>query len=338
MSANIRDVARLAGVSPGTVSRVVNNTGYISRSTRRKVLDAVAKLNYRPHAVAARLVSGKTHIIGLLVPDLQETYYMEITDAILEIAKKSGYSILLTTTHQEKSHLPDFLRSGNMDGLLVITPHYIEQELAMIIEQDLPCVLINYAAEGQPYSSVYCDQFRIGYLATHYLIDLGYTRIGLCTSDTQSPSPMKRLQGCLQALSDARSGIQANDIRDMSQKLHKDPVKEMRQWLEEGDLPEALFVFSDDIAVYVMAALREAGYRIPDDMAVVGCGNMWFAERTIPPLTTIDQNMRTLGEESFVMLLRRLTGQVTGYEVKVIEPTLVVRESCRRSRCYVTPA
>lgn len=331
MRVNIRDVARLADVSPATVSRVIHNTGYIKRSTRRRVLAAIEQLNYRPHAVAARLVSGKTHIIGLLVPDLQETYYVEITDAIIEIAKKSGYSVLLTTTHQEKSHLPDFLRSGNMDGLLVITPHYIEQELAMIIEQDIPCVLINYAAEGQSYSSVYCDQFRVGYLATQYLVDLGYTRIGLCTSDTNSPSPMKRLQGCLQALADARLGIQANHIRDMSQKLQKDPVKEMRTWLEEDDVPDALFVFSDDIAVYVMAALREAGYRIPADIGVIGCGNMWFAERAIPPLTTVDQNMRALGEESFMLLLRRLTGQGNAHEVQVIEPTLVIRDSCRKA-------
>lgn len=330
MAAKIRDVARLAGVSPGTVSRVIHSNGYVSRRTKRKVLDAIEKLKYRPHAVAARLVSGKTHIIGLLVPDLHEPYYVEITEAIIETAKQSGYSMLLTTTHREKSHLPDFLRSGNMDGLLVITPYYIEEELSMMTGRDIPCVFINYAAEGQQYSSVYCDQFNVGYLATHYLIESGYTRIGLCTSDTNSPSPMKRLQGSLQALADANLGIQGNYIRDMSQKLHKDPVQEIRAWIQEGDLPEALFVFSDDIALYVMAALQEVGYKIPDDIAIIGCGNMVFAERTIPPLTTVDQNMRLLGVESFSMLLRRIEqNNDDAHEVKVIEPRLVLRESCR---------
>ena len=132
MASKIRDVAQLAGVSSGTVSRVIHNKGYISRTTRRKVLDAIEKLDYRPHAVASRLGSGKTHIIGLLVPDLQESYYVEITDAIIETAKKSGYSLLITTTHKEKSHLPDFLRGGNMDGLLVITPYYVEEELSVM--------------------------------------------------------------------------------------------------------------------------------------------------------------------------------------------------------------
>lgn len=330
MVAKIRDVARLAGVSSGTVSRVIHNNGYVSRRTKRKVLDAIEKLNYRPHAVAARLVSGKTHIIGLLVPDLHESYYVEITEAIIEMARKSGYSILLTTTHKEKSHLPDFLRSGNMDGLLVITPYYIEEELSIMTDRDIPCVLINYAAEGQKCSSVYCDQFKVGYLATQYLIESGHTRIGLCTSDTNSPSPMKRLQGSLQALADAKLGIQGTYIRDMSQKLHKNPVKEVRTWIQEGDLPEALFVFSDDIALYVMAALQEAGYKIPDDISVIGCGNMLFSERTIPPLTTVDQNMCILGAESFKMLVRHIEQKnVDAYEVKVIEPRLVLRESCR---------
>ena len=313
------------------VSRVIHNKGYISRTTRRKVLDAIEKLDYRPHAVASRLGSGKTHIIGLLVPDLQESYYVEITDAIIETAKKSGYSLLITTTHKEKSHLPDFLRGGNMDGLLVITPYYVEEELSVMTRQETPCVLINYATEGhQKCSSVYCDQFKVGYLATQYLIDLGHTRIGLCTSDTNSPSPMRRFQGCLQALTDAKLDVNGNYIRDMSLKQHKDPIKEMRDWILEGDLPSAIFVFSDDIALYVMDALKDAGYRIPGDISVIGCGNMLLSERTIPPLTTIDQNMYMMGTQGFEMVLRRIhEGDSAAYEAKIIEPRLVIRESCR---------
>jgi DNA-binding LacI/PurR family transcriptional regulator len=331
MTSKIRDVARLAGVSPGTVSRVIHNKGYISRVTKKKVLAAIEKLNYRPHAVASRLGSGKTHIIGLLVPDFQESYYVEITDAIVETAKETGYSLLVTTTHKNKSHLPDFLRSGNMDGLLVITPYYVEEELAFITQQEIPCVLINYAAEGQHFSSVYCDQFKVGYLATQYLINLGHTQIGLCTSDTNSPSPMKRFQGCVQALSDAKLDVRGNHIRDMSPKLNKDPIKEMRDWIIEGDLPSAMFVFSDDIALYVMDALKEAGYRIPTDISIIGCGNMLFSERTLPPLTTVDQNMYQMGIWSFKMLLRLINeNDNMKNDVKIIEPRLVIRESCRK--------
>lgn len=331
MASNIRDVARLAGVSPSTVSRVIHNNGYISRATKKNVLDAIRKLNYRPHAVASRLGSGKTHIIGLLIPDLQESYYVEISDAIIETAKKSGYSLLITTTHKEKSHLPDFLRSGNMDGLIVITPYYVEEELSVMTRQEIPCVLINYAAEAhQKCSFVYCDQFKVGYLATQYLIDLGHTRIGLCTSDTNSPSPMKRFQGCLQALADAKLDVSGNYIRDMSLKQYKDPIKEMRDWILEGDLPSAIFVFSDDIAFYVMDALKDAGYRIPGDISVIGCGNMLLSERTIPPLTTIDQNMYMMGSQGFEMVLRLIhEGDSAAYEAKIIEPRLVIRESCR---------
>lgn len=331
MAATIHDVARLAGVSPGTVSRVIHNRPYIKRETKQRVLEAIEKLNYRPHAVASRLGSGKTHVIGLLVPDLQEPYYVEITDAIIEATKNPGYGLLVTTTQGDKSHLPHFLRSGNMDGLLVITPYYIEEELSIISKQEIPCVLINYAADGQNFSSIYCDQFNVGYLATQYLINLGHTRIGICTSDTKSPSPMKRFQGCLQALTDAKLDVKGNHIRDMSQKLHKNPIKEMRDWIREGDLPGAIFVFSDDIALYVMEVLRDSGYAIPEDVSVIGCGNMHLSEQTVPPLTTIDQHTYEMGTQSVEMLLRFInTDEQSEYKAQVIEPRVVVRESCRK--------
>lgn len=329
MATNIRDVARLAGVSAGTVSRVVHNQGYISRITKKRVQDAIHKLDYHPNAVASRLALGKTHIIGLLAPNLQELYYIEITDAIITAAKHAGYSVLVSTTQGDSSHLPEFLRHGNMDGLLVITPYYVEDVLAGYLKRDLPCVMINYAAESQTFSSVYCDQFRVGYLATQYLIELGHRRIGFCTSDTSSPSPMKRLQGCLQALSDARLPIYGADIRDMSQKQQKDPVAEIRAWIQDGDLPTALFVFSDDIALYVMEALKDAGRKIPQDISVIGCGNLLFSKRTIPPLTTVDQHTSLMGNTSVEMLLQLIGADALPPQAHVIEPRIILRESCR---------
>ena len=329
MAAKIRDVARLAGVSPGTVSRVLHNKGYISRDTRKKVSEAIAKLSYHPNTVASRLVSGKTHCIGLLVPNLHEFYYVEITEAIVEEMKTSGYTLLVTTSNGDKSHLNAFLQQGNMDGLLVITPYYLGEELSLIAQQEIPCVLINYAPENHEFSSIYCDQFQVGYSAIRYLIDLGHTTIGFCTSDTHSPSPMKRLQGCLQALSDAKLGVKGSHLRDMSSKLSKNPVAEMQRWIQEDDLPTALFVFSDDLALYVMDALKDAGYRIPQDISVLGCGNMQLAERTIPSLTTVDQHTSELGSQAVAMIMRYLqSGRPLEHEVQKIVPRLVERKSC----------
>ena len=331
MAITIHDVAQLAGVSPGTVSRVIHNRANVKPDTRRRVLEAIKKLDYYPHAVASRLGSGKTHIIGLLIPDLHESYYVEITDAIIEATKKTNYSLLVTTTQGDKSHLPDFLRSGNVDGLLVITPYYIEEELSIISKQQIPSVFLNYASDGQQFSSIYCDQFQVGYLATQYLIRLGHSRIGFCTADIDSPSPMRRFQGCLQALTDANLDVKGKYIRDMSQKRHKDPIKEMKDWVREGDLPSAIFVFSDDIALYVMEVLKDEGCRIPEDISIIGCGNMRLSERTIPQLTTVDQHNYEIGTESVDMLLRLLRSEdISTCEVNVIEPRLVIRESCRK--------
>ncbi|PID56246.1 hypothetical protein CSB45_11990 [candidate division KSB3 bacterium] len=337
MGAKIYDVARLAGVSPGTVSRAIHQKGYIRQETRKRVMEAVRKLDYQPNASATRLVSGKTHILGLLVPNLLESYYVEITDAVLECAKQKSYHILLTTMRDGSANLPDFLRDGNMDGLLVVTPYYLKEELSLVSRRRFPCVMLNYAPEGTHFSAVYCDQFALGYSAIRYLIELGHTRIGFCTSDTNSPSPLKRLQGCLQALRDAGLEVTSAHVRDMSQKLRKDPVQEIRDWIRSGDLPSAMFVFSDDIALYLMDALKEAGYRIPHDISILGCGNMLLSTRTIPPLTTIDQHTCEMGTRAVELLLRLMEKPRSSPPVvEKIAPRLVIRESCQKrtdTRC-----
>ena len=209
--------------------------------------------------------------------------------------------------------------------------HYGCRNGSPIARQEFPCVMINYVPEGQRFSAVYCDQFRVGYLATRYLIDLGHTQIGFCTSDTNSPSPMRRFQGCLQALTDAKLDFKGSHIRDMSQKLRKDPIQEIRTWIHEGDLPEAIFVFSDDIALYVMDALKDAGYKIPQDISVIGCGNMLLSTRTIPPLTTVDQHTYEMGTKSVEFLIQYIkSSKAAKWAVEVIEPRIIIRESCRK--------
>ncbi len=327
MRSTIHDVARLAGVSPGTVSRVIHKKTYVKKETKARVLAAIEKLDYRPNVAASRLVLGKTHVIGLLVHDFQKEYYVEVSEAIIEAAKEQGYAVLITTMKGDKSHLLDFLRSGNMDGLLVITPYYIEEEFSMIAKQETPCVFINYESDRQLFSSIYCDQFKIGYLATKYLIDLGHTEIGFCTNNINSPSPTRRFQGCLQAMVAANLDVKTKYVRAIPQNT---PVKATREWLRAGDLPSAIFVFSDDIALYVMDVIKDAGYKIPEDISVIGCGNMLVSKWTIPPLTTVDQYTRQIGSQSVDMLLKLMgENERSKREVKIIEPRVVVRESCR---------
>ena len=329
MPCTIHDVARMAGVSPGTVSRVLHNKPYVKQTTQQRVLEAIEKLDYRPHAAASRLGSGKTYVIGLLVPDLQKEYYVEVSEAIIEAAKKQGYAILVTTMKGDKSHLVDFLRSGNMDGLLVITPFYIEAELSIITKQETPCVFINYESDGQVFSSIYCDQLKIGYLATKYLIELGHTEIGFCTNNINSPAPTKRFQGCLQAMVEANLDVKTKYVHEIPQDT---PVKATREWLRMGDLPSAIFVFSDDIAIYVMDVIKDAGYKIPEDISVIGCGNMLVSKWTIPPLTTVDQYTHRIGTQSVDMLLKLMgKHERSTSEIKIIEPRVVVRESCREA-------
>jgi DNA-binding LacI/PurR family transcriptional regulator len=328
MSVTIRDVARLAGVSPGTVSRVIHKGTYVKKETRERVLAAIEKLHYRPNIAASRLVSGKTHVLGLLVPDLQKEYYIEIAEAIIEVSKRQGYSILVSTMARDKSHLPDFLRKGNMDGVLVITPFLIQEEWPIIMQQKIPSVFINYESDGQNYSTIWCDQFKIGYLATKYLIELGHREIGFLTNGIWAPSPAKRFQGCLQAMAEAQLDVKAQYVHEIPQDT---PVEATREWLQNIELPSAIFVFSDDLAIYIMDVIKDAGYKIPDEVSVVGCGNMRVSQWTIPPLTTVDQHTYQIGKQSVEMLLKQIcASEASECEIRVLEPRLILRQSCRK--------
>ena len=328
MASNIRDVARLAGVSPGTVSRVIHNKAYVKEDTRARVLAAIEKLHYRPNIAASRLVSGKTHVIGLLVPDLQKEYYIEIAEAIIDVSKPQGYSILVSTMVEDKSHLSDFLRKGNMDGVLVITPFLIQEEWPIIAQQKIPSVFINYESDGQLHSSICCDQFNIGYLATKHLIELGHKEIGFLTNGVWAPSPAKRFQGCLQAMAEAQLDVKAQYVYEIPQ---DSPVDATRTWLRDIEAPSAIFVFSDDLAIYVMDAIKDAGYRIPDDISVIGCGNMRVSQWTIPPLTTIEQHTYQIGRQSVEMLLKQIRNLTDSTpETRILEPRFVIRKSCRK--------
>ena len=328
MASNIRDVARLAGVSPGTVSRVLHKRTHVKEETRTRVLAAIEKLQYRPNIAASRLVSGKTHVIGLLVPDLQKEYYIEIAEAIIDVSKTQGYSILVSTMAKDKSHLSDFLRQGNMDGVLVITPFLIQEEWPIIVQQKIPSVFINYESDGPLHSSICCDQFKIGYLATKHLIELGHKEIGFLTNGIWSPSPAKRFQGCLQAMAEAQLDVKTQYVYEIPQDF---PVRATREWLRDIDAPSAIFVFSDDLAIYIMDAIKDAGYKIPEDISVIGCGNMRMSQWTIPPLTTIDQHTYQIGKQSVEMLLKQIRdpAELTP-ETRILEPRFVIRKSCRK--------
>lgn len=215
-----------------------------------------------------------------------------------------------------------------MDGVLVITPFLIQEELSIIMQQHIPSVFINYESDGQLYSAIWCDQFKIGYLATRHLIESGHREIGFLTNGIWAPSPAKRFQGCLQAMSEARLDVKAHYVCEIPQNT---PVRTTQEWLHSIEPPGAIFVFSDDIAIYVMDVIKDAGYKIPDDISVISCGNMRVSQWTIPPLTTVDQHTYQLGVQSVEMLLKQIQAPEESFcEVRKMEPRLVIRESCRK--------
>lgn len=333
-----RDIAERAGVSRTVVSFVLNNRPHvgISDETRRRVLQAVAELGYRPNSAARSLVSGRTSTIGVVVnerrPDAYgDAFLPELLRGIDASCREVGYRMLLEYLGERQSENPYLvlLQEGRVDGLIVCGPHPDEQSLSQLVQSGAPAMIIGDAGDsGCP--SVDVDNVEAAQQAVAHLCAHGYTRIALITNAAlTAPSSRGRTQGYRRALAAARlpvddSLIVEGDLDEASGR------RGMSRLLGLVPRPDAVFAASDQIAVGALAALREAGLRAPEDVALVGFDDLALASLVHPALTTVRVPAGELGRSAG----RRLVDQIGGAsleQLRLILPTsLVLRQSCGR--------
>jgi len=326
------DVARQAKVSLMTVSRVINNKGDVSSETRQRVLEIITNLGYRPSAIARSLATKETSTIGLVVPDVSNAFFAEITQGVERLAYSRGYHVFLCNTEEDPQRelaVIQSLEEKRVDGLILCSSRLDEEKLIDIMANLPAVVLINrrlHQTGEDTFDSITLDDERGGRLATQHLIQKGHRQVGFLAGPPASYSAAGRRKGYLAALQDA--GIHLVD----GWMKHCQPSVEggyeaTRCLLGTHPQLTALFCFNDLVAVGALQACDELRRRVPDDLAIVGHDDILVAALVSPALTTCRVPRYELGARAVNALLERLRDSPADCNQTILQPELVIRES-----------
>ena len=325
------DIARLAGVSQSTVSRVLNHNPRITTGTRDKVLAAMQQLNYVPSAPARALITGRSHLVGLIVSNITNPFYPQLVESIVTAAERHEYNVILGNTLESPRRQMDYLRlldEHQVDGIILTsTLDSSENALRTYVKRGKPVVLVNRVFEEAFTDSVHIDNRLAGYRATEHLIGLGHSRIAFAGGRPGTSSNRQRLLGYAQALIDP--GIAFDNALVFSGDFsHLSGVVTAKRILALSDPPSAVVCADDSIAIGLMDTLIVAGVSVPEDVAIVGFDDVPTASLKSIELTTIRQPTGELGKRALQILLRRISGEETGAPIDEVLPgELVVRRS-----------
>ena len=330
MPTTLEDIARALKVSKMTVSRAINNHPEISRETRERILAVAQKMNYRPNQFARALTTNRSYLIGIVVPDLMHSYFAEICRGVESQARPSGYQNLICSTDEdprkEIAEIEALL--SRTDGLIVASAISDKETkfYRQLIRDGGRIVLIDRLLEGLKVSAVITDDVQVGILATQHLINLGHRRIGHLRGTIASTS-RQRFEGFISAMADVGLRVPPESIRDCGF-TEDDGYLAMKSWIADGELPTAIFAANDPAAIGAMTALHEAAVRVPDDVAIVGAGNIHYGDMLRVPLTTVTWSTLEMGQAAASLLLDSITERSKTARQVVVNPELVIRESC----------
>ncbi|ABO65882.1 LacI family DNA-binding transcriptional regulator [Geobacillus thermodenitrificans] len=321
--ANIRDLAKEAGVSVSTVSRVLNGYPYVSEEKRKAVWEAVEKLNYTKNIQAVHLAKGRTMIVGVMLPYIHHPYFSAVIEGISKEALRYGYQLLLFQTNydvERELEVLERLRMKQMDGLIVCS-HEVGWEIFDAYQEEAPIVLCEQVTEYD-FFTVYIDHYQAFAKALHYLVKKGHRRIGYCIGRRTGPNSQAREAAYQDVLRDVGVTPQRQWIFDGCLFL-EDGKRVIEQWMAMEERPSALLVTSDQVAAGIVLEARRIGVRIPEELTIIGFDNDPLAEML--GITTVALPHFTLGEKAFRLLHHWLeTGNVPRKQEEL--PTrLVVR-------------
>jgi len=328
MSVTIRTVAEEAGVSPATVSRVFNDTAPVDPSTRERILETADRLGYVPNATARSLSLDRTHTFGVLLPFLTGEYFPEVIRGVDRAARKHDRLLMLSSSHHSPGDLSRALGSmhGRVDGLVLMLPKLDPSAYEQHLPDDVPVVLLNSTPKGHDHSVLSIDNREGASLATRHLIDRGHERIGIITGELKNCEARERLAGyraalCAAGLPRCEQWVVEGDFNRSSGEAGA------RTLMEATPPPTAVFGANDYMAMGAVRALKDAGYAVPADVAVVGFDDLPSAKHFTPALTTIDARMVDLGTGAVALLMELSEGETTARCVRRLEPRLRVRAS-----------
>ncbi|WP_141503006.1 LacI family DNA-binding transcriptional regulator [Paenibacillus luteus] len=334
MKITIYDVAREAGVSIAAVSQVINGKGKISEQRRHEIFQVMERLNYQPSVIASALTGKKTFTIGLLVPDISNPFFAEIARAVEDQSHHLGYSLFICSTDNKKERAERYLslmQQKRVDGMIIGTGIANKSTLASLVKSQMPVVVIAREAKLAA-KTVIIDDFCGGGLAASHLLEQNHSRVGLLAENEEVSSSRERIRGFLSVWEQAGLKVEDGFIRACGDELVRDGKAQASELLRSPNPPTALFCCNDLLAIGALQAAKELGLRVPEQVSLIGFDNTILAEVTDPPLTTVAQPTKEMGQLAVDSLVAMLEDGDKDDKRIVLQPELVVRQSTAKKQ------
>jgi LacI family transcriptional regulator len=329
-SITIKDVARKAGVSISTVSRVINDSKPVTDEIKQRVLDVIKETGYVPNPLARSLVTKKSQLIGVIVPEVSDSFVSEIVNGIEEIAKMYNYDILLCNTYSDKEQelkSINLLRAKQVEGIVMMSWLIDEEHINFINKCQIPATYISKTARGFDVYSVSISNTKATYDMTKYLIGKGHKKIGyIMTSKDTTVMEKERYVGYEKAMNEANLKIYEELVKSGDTEV-EGGYKGMNEILKSEIIPDAVFVTGDEAAIGAMNAIFDAGYRVPEDISVAGFNDVKLASIYRPKLTTVHQPLYDMGAVAIRMVIKMINGEQLDDKKVELPYRIVERES-----------
>lgn len=334
MAASIKDVAKEAGVSIATVSRVLNDVDVVNEDTKKKVLEAIEKLDYRPNIVARSLKTQRTRTIGIVIPDISSQFYSEIVRGAEDVSNIYDYNVILCNTDLDTDKEVEYikvLKEKMVDGVIYMSTSLQPNILNLIKNLQIPTVLVETTDENNTLPSVTIDNERAAGDAIDFLIKNGNKKIAFIGSEKDGYNASTlRFKGYKDALQ--RNDLEFDEgVVKFGGYKAKDGYEIMKELIKDREF-NAVFCNSDEVAMGAINALRENGIEVPEQVDVLGFDNIYAASIFYPKLTTVEQPMYDMGSVGMRMLIKVINKKKLDQEHFVLEHRLVIRDSCKNNR------
>ncbi len=331
--ATIRDVAREAGVSTATVSRVYNGSSLVTESTTQLVMEVAARLDYWPNSAARSLITNRTYTLGVVLPDLFNEFFSEIIRGIDHAARARRYQIILSCFHDDSRELIAMAKSmrGRIDGLIAMAPDAGSAKVIANISRHFPVVLLNPGFQTKDCSAVSIANYDGARALTRHLLECGHQRIAIVKGPARNVDAEERLRGYRDALSDA--GVNSDPSMEILGDFRQESGEQIcADILRIRPRPDAVFATNDYMAIGLQSALLAHGVRVPEDIAIAGFDDISLAGYVNPSLTTVGIDAYGLGAKAVRRWFSDSGAGGARTQQEILPARLIVRHSCGGSR------